>query len=91
MVGDLQFTCPVSDFAYSYAEAGDAIFKNAYVYHFSERASNSPWPTWSGVIQGDEIPFVFGAPLDDSKNFDQSEVKLSKRMMAYWANFAKTG
>ncbi len=87
MVGDYAFTCPVMNFAHRYAETGN----NVYVYYFSERASTSLWPTWSGVLHADEIAFIFGEPLDKSKNYDQFEVKLAKRMMAYWANFAKTG
>lgn len=87
MVGDYAFTCPVMNMAHRYAETGN----NVYVYYFSERASTNPWPTWSGVLHADEIQFVFGEPLDKSKNYDNSEIALSKRMMAYWANFAKTG
>ena len=87
MVGDYAFTCPVVDFAHRYAETAN----NVYMYHFTERASTNPWPTWAGVLHGDEIAFIFGEPLNKSKNYDQSEIALSKRMMSYWANFAKTG
>jgi len=87
MVGDYAFTCPVMNFAHRFAETGN----NVYAYFFSERASTVAWPTWAGVLHGYEIPFIFGEPLDKSKNYDQFEIKLSKRMMAYWANFAKTG
>ena len=87
MIGDYSFTCPVSDFSHRYAETGN----NVFVYYFTERSSNSPWPTWSGVLDGDEIPYIFGAPLNGTKNYDQDEVHLSERMMSYWANFAKTG
>ena len=87
MVGDYAFSCPVSDFSHRYAETGN----NVFVYYFSERASVNPWPTWSGVLHGDEIAFIFGEPLNRSKNYDPSEIQLSERMMAYWANFAKTG
>ena len=87
MVGDYAFTCPVNDFSHRYAETGN----NVYVYYFSERASVNPWPTWTGVLHGDEIAFIFGEPLNRSKNYDKMEVELSKRMMGYWANFAKTG
>lgn len=87
MVGDYAFTCAVGDFAHRYAETGN----NVYVYFFSERASVNPWPTWSGVLHGDEIAFVFGEPLNRSKNYDKDEQRLSERMMTYWANFAKTG
>jgi len=87
MVGDYAFTCPVVDFAHRYAETGN----NVYFYYFNERASNNPWPTWTGVLHGDEIAFIFGDPLNKSRNYDGPEVALSKRMMSYWANFAKTG
>jgi acetylcholinesterase len=42
-------------------------------------------------MHGDEINYVFGEPLNPAKNYEPSEVELSKRMMRYWANFAKTG
>ena len=87
MVGDYAFTCPVVDFAYRYAETGN----NVYMYYFNERASVSPWPTWSGVLHADEIAFVFGEPLNRTWNYDGKEISLSRKMMAYWANFAKTG
>lgn len=87
MVGDYAFTCPVGDFSYRYAETGN----NAFVYYFSQRSSVNPWPTRSGVLQGDEIPFIFGEPLNSFKNYDPTEIRLSERMMAYWGNFAKTG
>ena len=85
--GDWQFTCPVVDFANRYAETGNIV----HMYYFSQRASVSPWPTWSGALHGDEVPFVFGIPLNPSKDYKEDEVRLSKEMMAYWANFAKTG
>jgi acetylcholinesterase len=42
-------------------------------------------------MHGDEINYVFGEPLNPVKNYQPGEVELSKRMMRYWANFAKTG
>ena len=137
----------------------------------TQRASNSPWPIWSGALHADEIAFVFGQvfvfvfgqvfvfvvgqvfvfgqvfvwtgmdtfilrgptrppevqglnflyiilclyhdccisnvlrdvtsvqwhvltsvqPLNRSKNYNDAEIRLSKKMMTYWANFAKTG
>ena len=64
---------------------------NVYVYYFTERASNNPWPTWSGVLHADEIAYIFGQPLNDSAGFSEKDKKLSKQMMTFWANFAKTG
>jgi acetylcholinesterase len=42
-------------------------------------------------MHADEIAFVFGQPLNLSYQYTQKEVALSKQMMSYWANFAKTG
>ena len=61
------------------------------MYYFTQRATNSPWPIWSGALHADEIAFLFGYPMNKSRGYDESEVRLSKKMMTYWANFAKTG
>jgi len=34
---------------------------------------------------------IFGEPLDPDKGYLPQEVELSKKMMRYWANFARTG
>ncbi|XP_071780192.1 acetylcholinesterase isoform X3 [Centroberyx gerrardi] len=62
-----------------------------YLYLFDHRASNLAWPEWMGVIHGYEIEFVFGLPLEKRLNYTADEEKLSRRMMKYWANFARTG
>lgn len=87
MVGDYQFTCNVNEFAHRYAETGNSV----YMYLFTHRSQGNPWPSWTGVMHGDEINYVFGEPLDPAKNYHSQEIELSKRMMNYWANFAKTG
>jgi hypothetical protein len=37
--------------------------------------------------------FVFGEPLNatDSKLYKYEEIQLARRIMGYWANFAKYG
>jgi len=87
LTGDWQFTCPVVEFAHKYAEKGN----NVYMYYFTQRSSTSAWPTWSGVLHADEIPFVFGVPLNETKGYSPDDIKMSKKMMTYWANFVKTG
>ena len=64
-----------------------------FLYHFTHRTTNSPWPTWSGVMHGDEIAYVFGDPLrlHPSVIYTEQERALSRDMMTYWANFAKSG
>lgn len=39
----------------------------------------------------DEVEFVFGAPLNMSREYTNSERELSRRVMKYFATFAKTG
>ena len=87
MVGDYQFTCSVMELGHRFAETGN----NVYYYYFTHRSSTHLWPRWSGVMHGDEINFIFGEPLNPEKGYQPEEVELSRRMMKYWANFAKTG
>ncbi|XP_064112237.1 acetylcholinesterase-like isoform X1 [Macrobrachium nipponense] len=87
MVGDYHFTCNANELAYYYALAGN----NVYYYYYQHRSSQHLWPKWMGVLHGDEIAFVFGNPLNPEKQYTLEEQDLSRRMMTYWANFAKTG
>ncbi|XP_015440531.1 PREDICTED: acetylcholinesterase-like [Dufourea novaeangliae] len=87
IVGDYQFTCNVNEFAGRYADTGNTV----YMYYYKHRSANNPWPRWTGVMHADEISYIFGEPLDPSKDYTQEEVALSKKMMRYWANFARTG
>ncbi|XP_006825267.1 butyrylcholinesterase isoform X2 [Saccoglossus kowalevskii] len=87
VVGDFLITCPTDETAKLYSQYGNDVYR----YLFSELASNTPWLDWYGVLHGDEIPFVFGTPLYPENGFSDSEKVLSREMMKYWANFAKTG
>ena len=49
-----------------------------------------------GSVHGEELAFVFGAPLVDGfghfpRNYTRSEVSLSESIIQYFANFVKTG
>ena len=72
---------------FRYAET----FNDVYLYYFDHRSSTHPWPSWTGVLHGDEISFIFGEPLNDTFGYSEVEKQLSREMMNYWANFAKTG
>ncbi|CAF0726400.1 unnamed protein product [Didymodactylos carnosus] len=86
-VGDYHFTCPTVYLADIYAQAEIPV----YFYHFTLRASVSPWHQWMGVLHADEIMFVFGEPLNitDELQYTNEEIQTSKKMMTYWTNFAK--
>lgn len=49
-----------------------------------------------GTVHGEDLPYVFGAPLVDGfghfpHNYTRSEVALSEALMVFWGNFARTG
>ncbi|KAJ1525419.1 hypothetical protein ONE63_010233 [Megalurothrips usitatus] len=49
-----------------------------------------------GPAHGEELPYVFGAPLAATvrafpSNYSKAEVALSEAVMTYWTNFARTG
>ncbi|XP_040067146.2 acetylcholinesterase-like [Ixodes scapularis] len=89
IMGDYHFTCPVVDWANRSADIDIPVFQ----YYFKHRSTGNPWPEWTGVMHGDEIAFEFGVPLNSSLSlpYEEDERRLSRRMMNYWANFAKTG
>lgn len=87
VVGDSEFICPVVDFGYNYALHNNPV----YMYQFIHTTTGNPWPRWMGVMHGYEIDHVFGLPLNGTYNYTNSEKQLSRRMMEYWTNFAKTG
>lgn len=49
-----------------------------------------------GCIHGEDLPYVFGAPLVGGfshfpRNYTKSEISLSEAVMLYWSNFIRTG
>ncbi|XP_014679984.1 PREDICTED: acetylcholinesterase-like, partial [Priapulus caudatus] len=86
-VGDYYFTCNVNRFASAYAGDGQGV----YMYYFTHRSSQNQWPKWMGVMHGDEINYVFGEPMNADLPYTADERELSRRIMSYWTNFAKTG
>ena len=72
---------------FRYAET----YNNVFQYYYDHRASNHPWPNWTGVLHGDEINFVFGEPLNRSLDYNDEEKAFAKDVMTFWSNFAKTG
>ena len=86
MMGDADFLCPVIEFGRRYAEQDNKV----YMYHFHHRTSANTWPEWMGIMHGYEIDAVFGLPLNETFSYSQEEKDLSRQIMHYWANFART-
>ncbi|XP_070538201.1 neuroligin-4, X-linked-like [Ptychodera flava] len=70
--------------------------KLVYLYSYGHRLKNGDSPKWTGATHGEELPFVFGAPLVNGLgifqyNFSKSDALVSLAVIIYWTNFAKTG
>ncbi|NXN09630.1 SASB hydrolase, partial [Indicator maculatus] len=70
----------------------------AYLFEFQHRPS-SYWdskPEYVKADHGDEVGFVFGGPyltgdIQLRSEVTEEEKNLSRTLMKYWANFARTG
>ncbi|XP_070593978.1 acetylcholinesterase-like isoform X1 [Erythrolamprus reginae] len=87
---DRTFTCPVRKAAGNIGKTGTPV----YPYLFTHRPSWSVLPEWIGASHGDEVPFVFGtleSMMPVNQTYTEAEARLSRKMMHYWAEFARTG
>ncbi|XP_078056857.1 uncharacterized protein LOC144481213 [Mustelus asterias] len=89
---DFEFCSP----AFSSAQMHVMTSRNAsrtYAYQFSypSKMPNMIWPEWIGALHTEELQFLFGRPFSMPKSYNQQERELSRAMMNYWTNFAKTG
>ncbi|XP_029388251.1 acylcarnitine hydrolase-like isoform X2 [Mus pahari] len=89
MMGDFVFVVPalqVAHFQRSHAPV--------YFYEFQHQSSflKDVRPPHVKADHADEVPFVFGSMLFGMKlDITEEEKLLNKRMMKYWANFARHG
>ncbi|XP_046549298.1 cholinesterase 1-like [Haliotis rubra] len=86
MTSDRDFKCPHLEFDRLYSPANPT-----YVYSFNHRLSVSPFPQWIGATHWYEVDFVFGWVLEKSLGCTEEEMELSRTIMTYWTNFAKSG
>ncbi|XP_067653683.1 cholinesterase-like [Haliotis asinina] len=86
MTSDSDFKCPHHEFDRLYSPDNPT-----YVYSFNHRLSVSPFPQWIGATHAYELDFMFGWVLDKSLGCTDEEMELSRTVMSYWTNFAKSG
>uniref|UniRef100_A0A8C8RL43 Carboxylesterase type B domain-containing protein n=1 Tax=Pelusios castaneus TaxID=367368 RepID=A0A8C8RL43_9SAUR len=90
IVGDYFVVCPAIEMAEREAEAGSPV----YAYYFTHRTSNLSSSVWTGVPHGTELPYFFGTLASirgTNHTHMDAEERLSRRMMHYWAEFARSG
>ncbi|XP_063430526.1 neuroligin-4, X-linked-like isoform X6 [Mytilus trossulus] len=92
MLSDGLYVAPVVEMAHEHAKRG----AGTYFYNFGYSTQSENFPQWSSGVHGDELPYVFGAPLVDGispfpSRYTKNEKKLSAAVMRFWTNFAKSG
>uniref|UniRef100_H9GHC5 Carboxylic ester hydrolase n=1 Tax=Anolis carolinensis TaxID=28377 RepID=H9GHC5_ANOCA len=93
-MGDVMFLLPSVRAARAHRDSGAPV----YFYEFQHRPSifRDTKPAFVKADHGDEVAFVLGTPFLSSKDsplgeYTEEEKRLSKTMMRYWANFARSG
>uniref|UniRef100_A0AAZ3P6W2 Carboxylic ester hydrolase n=1 Tax=Oncorhynchus tshawytscha TaxID=74940 RepID=A0AAZ3P6W2_ONCTS len=92
MLGDLFMVLPVIKVAGYHRDAGAPV----YMYEFQHRPEmhKETRPSFVKSDHADDIGFMFGSCFWNGHikiTVTEEEEKLCKTMMAYWANFARTG
>ncbi|XP_063372764.1 neuroligin-4, Y-linked-like [Cydia amplana] len=67
-----------------------------FFYVFDYQTKDGFYPPKMGAVHGEELPYIFGAPVVDGyghfpQNYTKSEVALSESMMLFVSNFVRTG
>ncbi|KAK3095941.1 hypothetical protein FSP39_021115 [Pinctada imbricata] len=93
LLSDGQYTAPLIEMALQHSRYSDSYL---YSFGYSTQSESEEFPKWSSGIHGDELPYIFGAPLVDGvspfpSKYKKNEKELSAFMMRMWTNFAKSG
>uniref|UniRef100_A0A671F8H6 Carboxylic ester hydrolase n=1 Tax=Rhinolophus ferrumequinum TaxID=59479 RepID=A0A671F8H6_RHIFE len=62
-----------------------------YTYLFSHPSRMPVYPKWVGADHADDIQYVFGKPFATPLGYRAQDRTVSKTLIAYWTNFARTG
>ncbi|XP_008562052.1 PREDICTED: bile salt-activated lipase [Galeopterus variegatus] len=62
-----------------------------YSYLFAHPSRMPVYPKWVGADHTDDIQYVFGKPFSTPLGYRLQDRTVSKAMIAYWTNFARTG
>ncbi|KFO19967.1 acylcarnitine hydrolase [Fukomys damarensis] len=89
MMADFMFVLPALQVAHFHRSHGTVYF---YEFQHPPNFLKSIRPLHVKADHSDEITFIFGSFLwGNQVHFTEEEELLSRRMMKYWANFARNG
>ncbi|XP_068430033.1 bile salt-activated lipase-like [Clinocottus analis] len=78
-----------------YLHAANATTGLTYSYLFSEPNRMGgiarPYPSWMGADHADDLQYVFGKPFTTPLAYWPRHRDVSRYLIAYWTNFARTG
>lgn len=91
LISDGQYVAPLVEMGQYHSRFNDTFF-----YSFSYSTQSVKFPKWSSGVHGDELPYIFGAPLVEGlspfpSDYNSAEIAISEAMMRFWSNFAKSG
>uniref|UniRef100_A0A4X1T3Y5 Carboxylic ester hydrolase n=1 Tax=Sus scrofa TaxID=9823 RepID=A0A4X1T3Y5_PIG len=62
-----------------------------YTYVFAHPSRMPVYPSWVGADHADDLQYVFGKPFATPLGYRSQDRTVSKAMIAYWTNFARSG
>ncbi|XP_064861106.1 bile salt-activated lipase-like [Oncorhynchus nerka] len=78
-----------------YLHTSNAQSARTYSYLFSEPSRMAgivqPYPSWMEADHADDLQYVFGKPFTTPLAYWPSHRDVSRYLIAYWTNFARTG
>lgn len=98
-LSDAQYVAPLvhtADLLTSTNGAQEGESKKCFFSVFDYQTKDGDYPQRMGSVHGEDLPYIFGAPLVDGfnhfpRNYTKSEIALSEAIMIYWSNFVRTG
>ncbi|XP_030198214.1 bile salt-activated lipase [Gadus morhua] len=92
---DYIFLIPTQAALYLHANATIGRSGRTYSYLFSQPNRMGglvlPYPSWMGADHADDLQYVFGKPLTSPLGYWPSHRDVSRYLIHYWTNFAKSG
>lgn len=94
LIGDGQYVAPSVELVLAHARLPHAA--PTYLYTFCYTGRIDGYPKWANGVHGDEMAFVFGAPLTEGmdpfpSSYSKTDKTLSENVLRLWTNFVKTG